>query len=116
MKYKEIKTINWIIKSGIFRTGYKVELNFKLLEFSPSKKITHAFAVNKTINDSVYNVIIGCNLLKLLKIGILYSKSHLVCDRISITIKTASKVQQAIEEGLKDNVSHIEILECMYCM
>ena len=69
------------------------------------------------MNDLTYYMIIHCDLLSLLKIGILFLKDHLVQINISISVKIATTSQKLIKDYLNENnysFREIEVLDNLF--
>jgi hypothetical protein len=70
--HQKPNNISWTTNSGNFVTKYDIPLIFSLIDFAPSRDIEWVVAVDKTDNQSRYDMIIGQDLQHAMGIDILF--------------------------------------------
>jgi hypothetical protein len=84
--------ISWSTNGGKFNTRYEVPLTMVLPEFSSSMEVQWSCAIDKNPN-STYDMILGRDLQSALRMDILFSTGTLVCNEISIPMRTGETPQ-----------------------
>ena len=77
----------WTMAAGQIKTNERCVVHFSLPEFSPTRTITWDMHVG-TLDNVLYDMIIGNDLLERLKIDIKYSTSTIVWDGIEIPMRS----------------------------
>jgi hypothetical protein len=102
LKKKQTKETVWNTNGGSFLTNYSVPITFTLPEFASSKSVTWDMFVDE-IDDKnrPYDMIIGRDLQKVLKIDILWSEERMDWDGISVPMRSKSQ----------DHLNHAALVE-----
>jgi glutamyl/glutaminyl-tRNA synthetase len=83
-----VSNIKWTTKAGSFKTSKKVNCTFTMPEFHEGRDINWNCYVDETDNKlSRYDMIMGRDLLKDLKMDFLFSKNLITWDNASIPMR-----------------------------
>ena len=99
----------WTTNGGKFTTKNEATISFSMVDFAPSKLIEFPVAVDESNRDSKYDMILGRDLQRRLKIDILWSKECLIWDSISIPMTTIDAINQIVDAVDNDTLSAEEV-------
>ena len=90
-KITKNKEITWKTPGGNFNTSKVIKAEFTMPEFHENKLIQWELHVAPDLGS--YDMIIGRDLLKFLKIDILFSKESVEWDQVEIPFKILTQIQ-----------------------
>jgi hypothetical protein len=98
--------------TGKFTSKLCPKIKFTLSEFSKAQQIEHAFHILPESSNLPYDMIIGRDLLKELKMDVLYSDNEMVCDDLRLPMKPVKNDNHRINfEALFEDNTESDIVE-----
>jgi len=97
---KENKT-KWTTKAGNFNTHRKCQITFTLPAFHKHRKISwNCYVDESPSNTSIYDLIIGRDLMHEIGIDICFSTAEIIWDNASIPMQSVDKTTEEFEQEL----------------
>ena len=97
---KENKT-KWTTKAGQFSTHRKCEITFTLPVFHKHREITwNCYVDESPSNTSIYDLIIGRDLMHEIGLDICFSTAEIIWDNASIPMQSVDKSTEEFEQEL----------------
>ena len=94
---KKAKVIKFRTPNGTFESNRTSAMKFFLSEFSESREISHEFRVIPEGNKMPYDMIIGRDLLRALKMDVIYSENIIAWDDLRLPMQEVTQKEKFID-------------------
>jgi hypothetical protein len=101
-------SITWSTKGGTFETKQTVSVIFQLTEFAHQQHFLHTFKVDNTSKNSTYDIIVGRDLFKMLKLDLKWSSTVplIILDNHQINMKPRGFWTRTNIQNLLQSIKH----------